>query len=135
MSVQNEIDAIYESGEDALRAAVQALGGAKEVAHRMWPAKPIAGAHGDLLDALNRDRPRKLDVSEIIKLLRWAGEIGFHSAKHYFDVETGYAASSPLNPADELAALQRSFIDSVRMQKGIADRIERLTQPPLQAVK
>lgn len=135
MSIQQEIEAVYENGEDALRAAVQVLGGAKAVAHRLWPAKPLSEAQRDLLDALNTERLRKLEFGEILHILRWACEAGFHSAKHFVDAETGYGHSEPLKPADELAELQRQYIESVRLQRTIADRLERLTQPPLQAVK
>jgi len=135
MSIQQELEAVYENGEDALRAAVQALGGAKTVAHRLWPAKPLAEGQRDLLDALNTDRLRKLEFGEILHILRWACDAGFHSAKRYVDAETGYGYTDPVKPADELAELQRQYIESVRMQLAIADRLERLTQPPLQAVK
>jgi hypothetical protein len=114
---------------------VQALGGAKAVSHRLWPTKPVGDAHRDLLDALNRERARKLELHEVNKILRMAQEIGFHSAKRYFDAEAGYEPGKPLNPMDERDELMRRYIETVHASKVIADRMERLTQPPLQAVK
>jgi hypothetical protein len=62
---------------DALRAAVQAAGGAKCVAGRLWPAKPTEQARKDLLDCLNRDNDRKLCVEEVMAILRMAREAGY----------------------------------------------------------
>jgi hypothetical protein len=123
MSVQTEFPEVYTNEEEALSAAVRVLGGAKKVAGRLWPSKSADDGSRELLDALNRDRPRKLELHEIFKILLWAREAGFHSAKHYFDHATGYQASSPLDPEDEKAKLQREFIASVQLQQRIAERL------------
>lgn len=88
---------IYE----ALRAAVQALGGAKKVGPLLWPTKPDDAAKTNLLDCLNRDNPRKFEVEEVMTLLRMAREAGFHRTKHWIDQATGYRESEPLDPALE----------------------------------
>lgn len=87
-----------EDAYDALKAAVNALGGPKVVGGRLWPKKRPEQARGDLLDALNRGNPRKLDVEEVITIIRWAREAGFHQAKHWIDEATGYEASAPTDP-------------------------------------
>lgn len=116
----------YEDIYDALRAAIQALGGAKQVAGRLWGGKPIGEAHRDLLDALNRDRPRKLDPDEVLKILSWAREIGFHSAKHFIDATTGYEPGKPLAPENELAALLRQYLEASRLLQSLQPQIEEL---------
>lgn len=50
----------YECPEDALRAAMQALGGAKQVGARLLPDKTPDGAGRLLLDCLNPARSEKL---------------------------------------------------------------------------
>ena len=132
---EQQIDLFYENVHDALKAAVQAAGGAKVVAGRLWPHKAGADSHRELLDALNRDRPRKLDPEETMMVLRLAREAGFHAAKHYIDEQTGSQKTPALDPRDELAELQRAYIESVALQRQIADRMERLSTPPIQLVK
>src|SRR5579859_5558966 len=95
---QQQIEFPYENIYDALRAAVQSAGGAKVVGHMLWPAKPVADAHRELLDALNRDRPRKLDPEEVLRVLRLARDAGFHAAKHFVDDHTGYVRGAPMDP-------------------------------------
>jgi hypothetical protein len=101
---------------DALRAAVQAAGGAKSVSSRLWPAKPAEQARKDLLDCLNRDNDRKLCVEEVLALLRLAREAGYDGAKHWIDDALGYQPTPPQDPkierdrlADELARAADHF--------------------------
>jgi hypothetical protein len=61
----------YEDIFEVVRAAVQAAGGAKVVAAKLWPHKPAAEAQRELLDCLNRDRPQKLCIEEFMAVLRW----------------------------------------------------------------
>jgi hypothetical protein len=107
---------------DALRAAVQAAGGAKTVAGRIWPHKPIDQARKELLDALNRDNARKLCVEEVIALLAMARESGYHQAKHWIDEAIGYQPTPPSDPkverdrlADALEHAAQSF-DALKQQ-------------------
>lgn len=97
---------------DALKAAVQYLGGAKSVAGSLWPHKPIDQARKELLDCLNRDNHRKFDAEEVLAILKMARESGYHQAKHWIDHALGYEPTAPLDPAiekDRLAeALERA---------------------------
>src|SRR5690606_41959122 len=65
---------------------------------RSWPPKPTAEAHRELLDCLNRERPRKLCIEEFIAILKMAREAGFHQAKHWIDAEIGYQPTPPTDP-------------------------------------
>ena len=120
---------------DAAKAAVQAAGGAKAVAERLWPHKPIGQAQKELLDCLNRDSPRKLCIEEFIAVLKMAREAGFHQAKHWIDAEIGYQPTLPTDPkierdrlADELARAADNF-------KNLQRAVERLDEDRLRAVK
>lgn len=134
MVEKNSLPLFLEDIYDALKAAVQALGGAKVVAARLWPHKPVEQARKELLDALNRDNPRKLDAEEVMSVLRMAREAGFHQAKHWIDAALGYDPTPPADPAmerdrladelaraaDNFAALQRTaerLITPVRVAK------------------
>lgn len=124
----------HEDINDALRAVIKAIGGTKEVASRLWPEKTMADAHSYLNDCLNTARPAKLSPEQVLLLLKWAREKGFHGAMHFICAEAGYRAE-PVDPEDERAKLQRDFITAVHAAQHLGDRLERLIQPPLQAVK
>ena len=109
---------------DALRAAVQALGGAKTVAARLWPHKSVEQARKELLDALNRDNPRKLDAEEILAVLRMAREAGFHAAKHWLDVELGYTPTEPTDPKIERDRLAEELANAAIL--ALTRAVERL---------
>ena len=132
---QGTMPLFLEDVFDALRAAVQAAGGAKTVAGCIWPTKPIEQARKDLLDCLNRDNDRKLCVEEVMAILRVARESGYHGAKHWIDQDTGYQPTLPADPkierdrlADELARAADNF-------KNLTRAAERLLDPNLTAVK
>lgn len=117
--MQAEIPQCFDSVEDALRAAVQALGKPKVVGARLWGAKDPERAGRDLSDALNPESPRKLELHEIFKILTWARAAGFHAAKHFIDDLTGYEPSVPREPVIEQARLLRDL--SVQLAATQAD--------------
>lgn len=133
MSAQPQL--FYEDIFDVARAAVQAIGGAKKVAAALWPHAPIAEAQRKLLDCLNRERPEKLELEEFMAIMRMAGAAGFHQAKHWFDHETGYRDSEPMDPVverDRLAEeLARAADNFTRLQR----TAERLLEPNLRIAK
>lgn len=116
--------------EDALREVVQACGGSKVVACKLWPEKTPDAAHRLLLACLNEDRPERLSPEHLILLLRMGRERGCHSAMAYVAGVCGYSAQ-PIEPEDERAALQRAFNESVRQQAELVARMERLAGPLL----
>jgi len=125
----NQPPLFVESIYDALRAIVGQLGGPKVVGARLWPAKSVDDARRQLLDCLNPDRHEKLDPEQIVMLFRLARLAGYHGAMEYFAAEAGYTKPSPIEPADEMAQLQRDFIASVKLQQQIAARLERVGVP------
>lgn len=136
MTNGNSLPLFLEDIYEALKAAVSQLGGAKEVASRLWPHKPLEQARKELLDALNRDNPRKLDPEETVALLRMAREKGYHGAKHWLDTTLGYAPSTPVEPEDELAMMLREYLDIQRRGENLKPRIdEAIGKTAVRAVK
>lgn len=126
----------YEDVFDVARAMVQAVGGAKVVASRLWPNTPISEATRELLDCLNRERPRKLCIEEFLAVVRMAREAGFHQGKHWIDADTGYQPTPPSDPkierdrlADELARMT----DACKNMQRAAEKL--LNEPSLKAVR
>lgn len=122
----------YEDVYDVLKAAVQASGGAKAVASRLWPHKPLSEAQRELLDCLNRDRPRKLDLEEVVAILKFAREQNFHAAKHWLDQELGYQPTQPTDPKIERDRLAEELSRAADNFKNLQRAVERLN--PLQAI-
>lgn len=117
-----------ESVYDALRACVQALGGPKQVAAGLWPAKPIEDARRLLLDCLNPERHEKLDPEQVLLLLRMAREANFHVAMSFIAQECGYRAPEPLDPQDEQAKLVAAIETAGVTLTRALDRLDKLRE-------
>lgn len=115
-----------ESVYDGLRAITQHLGGAKTVAARLWPAKSVDDARKHLLDCLNPDRHEKLDPEQIVLLFRLAREANFHVAKHWFDAETGYQPSKPVDPKEEESRVVDVIESAARTMQTALSTLEKL---------
>jgi hypothetical protein len=114
-----------ESFNDALVVCVKACGGTKQVGALLWPEKAPDAAQRALLDCLNEDRPAKLSPEQVLLILRLARVKGCHDGMEFITAELGYAPPVPVEPRDEIAELQRQFIEAVRAQTELAQRIER----------
>lgn len=126
---QPKLDGIpFDDVDDALNNLVQDLGGFKKVGPQIWPAMSAEEATQRLRHCLNKSRREKLGQHELIFLLQMGRKAGSHRAKQYLDEVTGYTRSAPADPADEVAELQRLYIESVQAQRAIADRLERLVR-------
>jgi len=126
---------IFDDILDALGEVVRTLGGAKAVGAAMRPELPLDQAAGWVRDCLNANRRERFDPAQVLWILRKGREAQCHAAMHFIADEAGYARPAPLDPQDELAQLQRKFIDAAADVRAIGDRIERLTKAPLQPVK
>lgn len=124
----------YEDIYDAMRTVIQAAGGTKRVGGLMWADKAPQMAHTHLLNCLDRNRPEKMSPTQIVMLCKLGRQVGCHAVMTYLAVETGYSCS-PIDPEDERAKLMREYIEAVRVSRSIADRLERLPEPQLKAVK
>ena len=101
----------YESPENALRACVEALGGAKKVGASLFPDKTIENARDYLLACLNHERAEKLTLSQIMFILKSAKQIGFHSAMEFLCREVEYEAR-PITPEEEADRLALIIAES-----------------------
>lgn len=122
-----------ETFSEALIECVKALGGSKKVGAMMRRTRPIEESSRWVRDCLNADRRERFDPDEVIWLLREARKVGCHVAMHFLADETGYSHPSPVEPADESAELQRQFIESVRLQQALVERLEAMGAAPVAA--
>jgi hypothetical protein len=116
-----------ETINEALREAVKALGGAKEVGKKLRPEKMADEAGRWLLDCLNPERRERLDPDQVMWILREARKVGCHVAMNFICDDAGYSKPLPLEPEDEKAQLQREFIESTKALARMAQRIEQLS--------
>ena len=103
-----------------------ALGGTKAVGSRMRPELSPDHAGRWLSDCLNADRREKLDPDQVMWLLKEARQVGSHGLMTYMTREAGYTAPQPVDPLDEVAELQRQYIEAARAMAKMAERIERV---------
>lgn len=115
-----------EDFNDALKDAIRALGGTKEVGKGLRPEMAADAAGAWLKDCLNPTRRERLSPEQVLWILRESRKVGCHSAMNFLADEAGYVRPAPLEPQDEAAQLQRAFIESVQQQRRIAERLERL---------
>lgn len=113
----------HEDVNDALRSAIKACGGTKAVAAKLWPEKTMNDAHSYLNDCLNVARPAKLSPEQVLLLLKWAHEQGYHGAMHYIAQECGYEAK-PVEPVDELTELIRDYLRTKGKANSLEPKIE-----------
>lgn len=132
---QGSMPLFLEDVFDALRAAVQAAGGAKVVAGKLWPHKPTDQAKRELLDSLNRDNVRKLCVEEMMAVLRMAKEAGYHGAKHWIDEALGYQPTPPSDPKIERDRLAERMAQMTEAFKEMTRAAERLNETKLTVAK
>lgn len=118
----------YESPEDALRADVQLLGGAKQVGARLWPDKSPDGAGRLLLDCLNPARAEKLDVSQVMLILRMARDAGHHNSMFWMCAELGYEAKpvTRAEEADRLATVIEQSSKTLATAMAALERMQRV---------
>lgn len=115
----------YESPEDALRAAIQVLGGAKKVGPMMWPDKTIDNAARQLLDCINPSRAEKLDMSQIMRVFSLAKEAGCHGPFAWFAGEIGYD-TKPITKAEEVDRLTTVIEQSAKTLAAAMSAMERI---------
>lgn len=115
----------FECPEDALRAAVQALGGAKKVGALIWRDKDPDHAGRLLLDCLNPSRAEKLELSQIMLVLKMAKDIGCHEPMQWICSDVGYEAR-PVTKAEELDRVTAVVEQSTKTLAAAIATLERL---------
>jgi hypothetical protein len=89
--MQNELP-FYDSIEDALKAAVVALGGSKSVGALLFPDKSFEAATRYLQDCLNPARNEKLEYTQVMLIFKKARDAGVHGPFNWLAAECGYDA-------------------------------------------
>lgn len=89
----------HDSVFDALGSAVQAAGGTKKIAGKLWPALDSDVAAARLRSSINPDHAQKLCPSEIVLILKLAADAGDYSIAHFIAREAG-GEFKPMSPAD-----------------------------------
>jgi len=115
----------FEGPEDALRAAVQSLGGAKQVGALLWPDKTPDSAGRLMQDCLNPSRNEKLDVTQVMFILRKAKEAGVHGPFMWFAGEVGYDAR-PVTKAEEADRLTTVVEQASKTLAAAVAQLERI---------
>lgn len=122
--MQSELP-FFESPEDALRSAVQALGGAKRVGALLWPDKGIDNAGRLLLDCLNSSRAEKLEITQVMRVLSLAKDAGCHGPFAWLAGEIGYEAR-PITKAEEVDRLTSVVEQSSKTLAAAVAALERM---------
>lgn len=117
-----------ETWNDALIECVKAAGGSAIVGKKVFPEKSPESAQRALLDCLNEDRPAKLSPDQVKLVLRLARDKGFHGGIAFLLADLGYAPTNPIEPRDEVAELQRQFIEASNHITDSLSRAEQLAQ-------
>lgn len=115
----------YECPEDAVRAAVQALGGAKKVGSMLWPDKGVDNSARLLLDCINPSRAEKLELSQIMRVFAMAKEAGCHGPFSWFSGEIGYDVK-PITRAEEVDRLTTVVEQSSKTLAAALSALERI---------
>jgi len=115
---------IHEDIFEAIRTTVQALGGSKKVGHDLWPEKSPAVAGELLNNCLNTTRPEKLGIDQLLYIAREGRRLGCHAVMEYIASDAGYQYS-PIEPKDEMAELQRQYIEAAKTIQALTSRIDR----------
>lgn len=109
----------HEDFRDALRHAVKAMGGVEAVGVDLWPGKSRRAAGAWLSDCLNPERAAKLDVEDLILLLRLCRGRGIHCAMHQLADDAGYVrpdiAPQRTREQDLADQMQRTLDDFRRL--------------------
>ena len=115
----------FDSHEDAVKASVQFLGGAKQVGHLIWPDKGVDAAARLLLDCLNHSRSEKLEMSQIFRILTLAKNAGYHSAFEWIAHGIGYEIK-PITKAEEVDRLTSVVEQSTKTLAAALAQLERM---------
>lgn len=115
----------YESPEDALRAAIQALGGPKKVGAMLWPDKSVDNASRLLHDYINASRAEKLELSQAMLILTMAKEAGCHAPFAWMAAQIGYDVK-PITKAEEVDRLATVVEQSTKTLADALSKLERM---------
>lgn len=123
--MSDQIPLFVEDYNEAIRAAVQALGGFKRVGSELKPDLAVDAAGRWLADCINPDKREVLPPSALAYIRRKARETGCHVLAAYEAQDAGYAPPVAIEPEDERAALQREFVQQSKNLQSLFARMDR----------
>lgn len=123
--MNDQIPLFVEDYNEAIRAAIQALGGFKRVGAELKPDLAVDAAGRWLSDCLNPEKREILPPSALAYIRRRARESGCHILAAFEAQDAGYAPPQPVEPEDARAALQREFVQQSKLMQGLFARMER----------
>ncbi len=121
-----QYELFHETIYKALDTCVQALGGSQKVGCALWGESALPEEQGRKLDHCLGNHAQKLSLDEFLVILRKAHDVGCHAGTNFICRNAGYSDPQPLNIEDEIAELQKTYIESVKTQRHLTKRLERL---------
>lgn len=121
-----QIEAFHEDVYDALRALVTALGGWKRVGSELWPDKPIDQAGNWLRDCLNPEHRSKLDIDQLLYLLKRGAEQGIHVGMYFITDYCNYEQPRYRTPDEVAAEAKNELASLLDRQEQLIKRLEAL---------
>ena len=116
----------HESLDEALRDAVHAIGGPKAAGYLLWPDKKMDDSARYLHRCLDPERSEKLELSQVVMLMREAKANDCHTPMAYLASELGYEEPKPKDPETERDRIQREFIQAQEQMQALVKRMERM---------
>jgi hypothetical protein len=100
----------------------------------LYPDLPVDQAAGRIRDCLNPDRRELFSPDQVVLIARLARDVGNHAIMNHLAVELGYLKPAPVEPEDEIARLQREFVEATKSLHTMATRIETITATAVRRV-
>lgn len=121
--MQLDFPQCYDSLNDALKAAVMALGGFKKVAARMRPE--LDTSEDWLRHCLKGDRRERLTPEQALWIMREARQIGFHGAMQYWTFTGGYDCR-PVDLDEQKKALSETIAAGIERLNAQMEALQRM---------
>jgi hypothetical protein len=116
-----------DSLNSVLVECVKACGGSKQIGPLLWPEKTPDAAQRLILDCLNDDRPAHLMPDQVLFVLKIARDKGVHLGFEFMAERLGYTKPIPTEPRDEMAELQRQFIEAQKAMSAMVEKMNHVT--------
>lgn len=123
--MQIPIPECFDSVEDALKAAVMAMGGFKLVGRLIRPDYDHAADW--LRKCLTVGERERLTPAQVLWILREARRAGFHAAFDYFAGDAGYKAT-PVDAEQQIKSLQENIAAGLAQLNAQMAKVAQLQQ-------
>jgi len=124
--MQTAFGEFFEDINDALREAVRQLGGNKQVGARLRPEMPVTQAEGWLRDCLNPERREKLSIEQVLLILLWSNEAGYHGTMNFLAAYCRYESPRPVTLEQQEIDLQAKILEGIERQNQMLAQLQRL---------